>query len=105
MIMQAVQYQKVWMPQGLCNALATFHQTMDTILGDLKFSFILVYLEGIKVFSRTFNKHLEHLEEVFKRLALANLKVKPWKCQFFKDQLEYLGFVIDRDRLRPLTLN
>ena len=83
-------FQPTCMPQGLCNAPATFQQCMDTVLGDLKMSCVLVYLDDINVFSRTFNEHVLHLEEVFKRLAKANLKLKPKKRVFFKEQIEYL---------------
>ena len=89
------------MPQGLCNAPATFQRAMDSILGDLKLSCDLVYLDDINVFSKTFTDHLQHLEEVFKRLLAINLKIKPSKCSFFKSQLEYLGFVVDPHGLRP----
>ena len=71
------------MPQGLCNALATFQQIMDTILSDLKYSCVL-FFDNTNVFSRTFNEHLEHLEQVFIRLAKNNLKLKPKKCHLFK---------------------
>ena len=37
------------MPQGLCNAPATFQQAMDFILSDLKLSCVLVYLDDINV--------------------------------------------------------
>ena len=94
-------YQPTRMPQGLCNAPATFQRAMDDMLSDLKLSCVLVYLDDINVFSRTFNEHLEHLEEVFRRLAAANLKIKPRKCDFFKEQLDYLGFVVDTHGLRP----
>lgn len=57
-------FQPTQMPQGLCNAPATFQRAMDTILGDLKLSCVLVYLDNINVFSRTFTEHLEHLEMV-----------------------------------------
>ena len=74
---------------------------MDTILGDLKISCVLVYLDDINVFSRTFNEHVAHLEEVFKRLAKANLKLKTNKYVFSKEQIEYLGYVVDKDGLHP----
>ena len=89
------------MPQGLCNAPATFQRAMDVILDNLKLSCVLVYLDDINVFSQTFGDHLEHLEEVFRQLLKANLKLKRFKCQFFKEQLDYLGFVVDKDRLHP----
>ena len=88
------------MPQGLCNALETFQQAMDVILDNLKLSCVLVYLDDINVFSYTFTNHLQHLEEVFCQLLKANLKLKPHKCQFFKEQLDYLGFVVNKDGLR-----
>lgn len=94
-------FQPTIMPQGLCNAPATFQRAMDTILGDLKLSCVLVYLDNINVFSKTFSEHLEHLEEVFRRLAAAKPKIKPRKCQFFKEQLEYLIYVVDSTGLRP----
>lgn len=94
-------YQPTRMPQGLCNAPATFQRAMDNMLSNLKLSCVLVYLNDINVFSKTFTEHLQHLEEVFKRLAANNLKVKPRKCEFFKDQLEYLGFVVYVQGLRP----
>ena len=89
------------MPQGLCNAPATFQWAMDNILSDLKLSCVLVYLDNINVFSRTFAEHLNNLENVFKRLINNNLKLKPKKCSFFKSELEYLGFVITKEGLHP----
>ena len=54
-------YQPTCMPQGLCNVPATFQHIMDTILSDLKYSCVLIYLDNTNVFLRTFNEHLEHL--------------------------------------------
>ena len=70
-------FQPTLMPQGLCNALATFQQAMDVILDNFKSSCVLVYLNDINVFSQTFNDHLEHLKEVLCQLLKANLKLKP----------------------------
>lgn len=101
MITASGLYQPMCMPQGLCNAPATFQRAMDYILSDLKLSCVLVYLDNINVFSRTFNKHLKHLEEVFSRVVKKNMKLKPSKCHFFKSQVDYLRFVIDKNGLCP----
>ena len=58
-------FQPTQMPQGLCNAPATFQRAMDVILNDLKLFCVLVYLDDINVYSRTFNDYLDHLELVF----------------------------------------
>jgi hypothetical protein len=36
-----------------------------------------------------------HLESVFKRLNEANLKIKPKKCEFGKNEVNFLGFTIN----------
>ena len=43
-------FEPTRMPQGLCNAPATFQRAMDSILRDLKLSCVLVYLDDITVF-------------------------------------------------------
>ena len=54
-------YQPTCMPQGLCIAPATFQQIMESVLADLKFSCVLIYLDNINVFFKTFNEHIMHL--------------------------------------------
>ena len=93
-VAQSGLYQPTRMPQGLSNAPATFQQAMDSILSDLKRSCVLVYNDDINVFSKTFDDHLDHLEQVFIQLKEVNLKLKPKKCQFFKQHLEFLVSVI-----------
>lgn len=60
----------------------------------------LVYLDNILVFSPDFNIHLERLEEVFKRLQQANLKLKPSKCSLFATDVEYLGHLVSADGIK-----
>ena len=40
--------------------------------------------------------HLSRLQEVFDRLRRAGLKLKPEKCHLFKNQVNYLGHVVDK---------
>ena len=60
-------YFKV-IPFGLCNAPSFFTRTMDLILGDLKFKFVLIYIDDIIVYSTSFEEHVEHLRIAFDRL-------------------------------------
>ena len=41
--------------------------------------------------------HWKRLEAVFQKLAAAGLKLKPLKCYFFKEEIEYLGHVVSRE--------
>ena len=95
-------FEPTRMPQGLCNAPATFQRAMDGLLGDLKMSCVLVYLDDITVFSRTFQEHLSHLRLVFNRLRTAGLKLKPSKCSFFKTEMEFLGHHVSQSGIAPL---
>lgn len=67
---------------------------MDLILADLQWTTCLVYLDDIIVFGKTFQEHLGRLEQVFRKLHQANLKVKPSKCNLFAKQVSYLGHII-----------
>ena len=42
-------------------------------------------LDDIIIFSETEEQHLAHIEEIFKRLEAADLKMKRSKCDFFKN--------------------
>ena len=56
--------------------------------------FALNYLDDFMIFSKTWQDHLNHLEEVFRCLQDAGLKIKHSKCKFFKYQVHYLGFLV-----------
>ncbi|CAG8813562.1 7304_t:CDS:2, partial [Dentiscutata erythropus] len=74
---------------------------MDKIFSDLKNKFILVYLDDITIYSKTFEEHLEHLKKVFKRLQNAGLKLGKDKYCFKKQQLAFLGHIISENGIAP----
>ena len=49
------------------------------------------------LFSKNFEEHLFHLDEVFQKLREANLRLKPSKCNFAVKEVKYLGHVISKD--------
>jgi hypothetical protein len=64
------------MPFGLTNAPATFQRAVDITLAGLTWKICLVYLDDIIIFSKNFEEHLEHLEEVLTRIYRAGLSLK-----------------------------
>jgi hypothetical protein len=56
------------MPFGLTNAPSTFMRLMDDILRPLANSFVVVYLDGILIFSRTWEEHMQHIQQVLRIL-------------------------------------
>ena len=87
-------YECDTMPFGATNAPATFQRLMHDCLGDLNMNWCIVYLDDIIIFSDTKEEHLKRLEAVFQKLITAGLKLKPTKCFFFRDEIEYLGHVV-----------
>ena len=89
------------MPFDLTNAPATFQRLMDLVLGSLKWSCALVYLDDIIVYSSSFIDHLSHLELVLDKIQQCGLTLKIDKCQFCRTNFKYLGHIVSKDGIRP----
>ena len=90
-------YQFKVMPFGLCNAPGTFERLMETVLRGMQWERAVLYLDDIIIFSQTVDEHLKRLQEVFERLKQANLTLKPSKCHFFQQEVEFLGHIVNQD--------
>jgi Reverse transcriptase (RNA-dependent DNA polymerase) len=75
-------YRFLRMPFGLRNAPATFQRFVDITLAGLIWKICLVYLDDIIVFSKSNEKHLEHLDAVLNRLFRAGLSLNLKICYF-----------------------
>jgi len=94
------KYEYLRLPMGLCNSPDIFQEKMSELMVGLEFA--RAYIDDLLVVSKgDFATHLEHLEQVFTRLAEAGLKVNATKSHFCRDQLEYLGYLINRKGVRP----
>lgn len=88
------------MPFGLSTAPAVFQATMEKILQPVLGKHTHVYLDDIIIASKSFDEHLEHLEEVFKLLRKAGLKLNWKKCNFLQEFTEFLGFIVGQGQIR-----
>ena len=89
-------YESLRMLFGLTNAPATFQCLMESHLGELHLNWCIIYLDDIIIFPKTPQEHLKQLQGVFECLAWAGLKLKPSKCEFFRDSLRYLEHIISK---------
>ena len=94
-------YKFLHMPYGLCNALAMFQCLMQNCLSKLILSLAMVYLDNMIVYSEMPEDHLTWLQAIFDRFAHHSLKLKPSKCQFFKEEITYLGHEISAKGMLP----
>ena len=84
------------MPFGLTNAPATFQQLMQSCLGNLHLCYCIIYLDDAIVFSKTLEEHVFRLKAAFEKLKQVGLKLKLSKCEFFRQELTYLGHVVSK---------
>ena len=94
-------YEWTTLPFGINNSPGTFQRLMTHLLTNIQYKYALIYIDDVIVFSKSFDDHLLHLEEVFKRFRDANLKLKPSKCYFARSELEYLGHIVGRKGASP----
>ncbi|CAF3099719.1 unnamed protein product [Rotaria sp. Silwood2] len=96
--------------QGLKNAPPSFQRIMYNLLVNKREHYCLVYLDDIIIFSKSFNEHIHHLDDILSSLYKHNFQLNPPKCFFVKQQIDYLGHTIDThgssfEWYRPISLN
>jgi transposase InsO family protein len=93
------EYQRL--PMGLCNSPDIFQEKMNDLLDGL--DTVRVYIDDIlHVTKGSWEEHLTGLEEVFRRLQQAGLKVNAKKSNFGAHEMEYLGYNITRTGIQPI---
>ena len=79
------------LPMGLVNSAATYQRTLEQIMSELQHETCLIYLDDIIVYSKTFQEHIQRLDEVLTRLGNASLKLSPKKCHILQQDVTFLG--------------
>lgn len=90
-------YQFKVLPFGLHSAPATFQRLLDRVIGADLEPRVFVYLDDIVILGSNLGEHVETVKEVFRRLQQANLKINPENFQVMRDEIKYLGHVINQD--------
>src|SRR2546422_2096795 len=89
------------LPFGLNTAPSSFQRLMDRVFQGLLWTECLVYLDDILIFSKNWEEHISRLENVFRRLEKAGLKLKAKKCSFGRAEMPFLGHVVSKDGIKP----
>ena len=86
---------------GLKTASAVFCRYVDRILGSMKWTSVLAYVDDLLVFGKTFEDHLACIDQLLGRLAKYRMTLGAKKCTFFATSVAFLGHIVDRDGVRP----
>ncbi|GJP41369.1 hypothetical protein CLOM_g1041 [Closterium sp. NIES-68] len=93
-------YEYLVMPFGLTNAPSTFQITMNDIFRELLDKCVIIYLDDILIYSRSREQHLRDLDAVFTLVHKNRLITKGSKCDFLKQELEFLGHVVSTEGVK-----
>ncbi|CAF4267456.1 unnamed protein product [Rotaria sp. Silwood2] len=98
-------YQFTVLPQGITNGPATFQRLINHILGPTRWKYALAYIDDIIIYSKTFEEHLLHLNEICQVLKDTRFRLNPDKCEIARTQTDYLGHHIRNGDIRPSPNN
>jgi hypothetical protein len=87
-------YEYLVIPMGLSNAPSTFQAVMNNIFRDMLGVSVLIYLDDILVYSKTPELHAQHVKAVLARLRLHDLKAKASKCEWWQQNIKFLGHIV-----------
>jgi len=87
------------MPFTLSNALAVFMDYMNRIFCLFLDCFVVVFIDDILIYSKTFEQHEKHLITVFQILKDKLLYAKLSKCELWLEEIKFFGHVISKGGL------
>jgi hypothetical protein len=74
---------------------------MDIALAGLQWQQCIVYIDDVIIYSRGFDEHIAHLQQVMGRLLEVGVRLKLAKCHFACQQVTFLGHRVSANCLRP----
>ena len=103
------------MPFGMINSTATLKRAMKKLLHGL--DNVEFYWDDILVHTCTWKEHIKALQELFRRLLPAGMTIRPTKCLFGVNTVDFLSHRLEEgliglhednvtkitDALRPTT--
>jgi Reverse transcriptase (RNA-dependent DNA polymerase) len=80
---------------GLTNSPVTFQALMNTIFANLVAADkVAMYLDDILIYTTILNEHRTVTHKVLQCLQARDLYLRPEKCEFEQQQVEYLGLIV-----------
>src|SRR5438034_11719641 len=83
----------------LINTLVIFQVYINHVLHELVDNFCIVYLDDIFIFLKFEEEYYRHLKLVIECLQHVKLYINLKKCNFFKTEVEYLDFLVNKNDL------
>ena len=88
------------MPFGLTNAPARFMDLMQWVFQPYLDQFVVIFIDDILVYSKSEEEHEKHLRIVLETLKEHKLYAKFSKCEFWLNQISFLGHIISEEGVK-----
>jgi len=85
--------------RGLFKPLVMFFVMNDIFRNLIAEGIVVVYLDDILIFTKTKEEHKQAVRRVLQVLKENKLFLRPEKCEFCKQRIEYLGLVISENEV------
>ena len=94
------KYRYKRLPMGVSCSPDIFQAKIYELLGDIEGT--KAYIDDILVVKKgSFEEHLQQLEEIFRRCQKTNLKLNAEKCRFGLNEIDYLGYIVTPEGVKP----
>jgi hypothetical protein len=87
-------YEFLVMPFGLTNAPTTFQSCMNHVFNKQLRKHLLVFFDDLLIYNKTWEEHLQHVEQILTIMEGQSLYAKESKCEFGMTEVLYLGHII-----------
>lgn len=88
------------LPFSLCSSPATWQRFIDEVITGGLTEFCFRYLDDFVIITENFDKHLKILNILISKILVASLSINRSKCEGFRPEIKYSGYVVDRNGLR-----
>ena len=62
--------------------------------------FVTIYLNDIFIYLIILKKHVKHVIKILKYLNKRDLRVKSKKCVFYREKIDFLKYIVERNETR-----
>ena len=79
---------------GLRNAPSAFQREIQAVLHSFPSNKVIVYIDDILILGSSWEEHLDLVGKVLQTLENYGIKIKASKCQWFREEVEFLGHIV-----------
>ncbi|GJV77943.1 putative reverse transcriptase domain-containing protein [Tanacetum coccineum] len=99
-IMRYGHFEFTVMPFGLTNAPTVFMDLMNRVCKPYLDKFVIIFIDDILIYPKTKEDHEVHLKLVLELLKKERLYAKFSKCEFWLQEVHFLGHVVNHNGIR-----